>query len=754
MSNNDNNEDINPTYTLKDFENATKFATSNLNIRLLHRMYKKYPNIVSHLDINIRDATDSDYYIPPTLKHAAKVVELKFNDELCKLMSCNSFKEKTVCKETEEASYYYVGDSAYDLQCQPSCFFAVNPTYNEKKERSVDSYMLNWHNNKCKILPSFGVSWAEKTFYRSDVHYETRFNDMPTGFSRVKDDDKFSTGISYKSNEAYCKYFDRKHNSDDSCSYEWWENGLDAVLGMSLINSIKSGIRLLENGKSVFNPPDNLPKLPDKLPQEFTKEGWKNNIKADFKLPELIDTRPKLVNSTHKLLTSRHKLDASNENISTFTKKLIESTTTGVRLNTDDVYDNDQYNDGDDTTDNISHVKKRLKRSINDDDDVIKKTSKSFSDSTEKLKTNNTEKSKIENTNETNTTTNNPTTTDTNNKSHKKTKNNNDHISGAAANNDKKDWKDELTKMNETLLEILHDNKIWLYIAGGYAFDQSLKLLRKLLITIIEKSSTYIIKQIALMAGKVGTKVFLGSIRGVAIQALSRIAIQTVSKIAMGLAKIVSATFSVVTWIFVAAAFFDLILVFWDPAGYKRMHPPGYAKALYDATDIQLREVLGMSEPELTADFLIGSILTQDDMIECNIESFFDHLVYLDALTVNSDGSLLNKGPLIDLDNFNGNYNDGDFINKKNETISKRYHFNNTEFKEYNANFLKRINLNNTLNNINYVLIGFTSLFVLLNMKMLALFFLFIVLIIFVFIIIEARYNFIYDILKELNMNK
>lgn len=730
-----NNEDINPTYTIQDFENANKFATSNLHIRLLHRMHKKFPNIVSHVNVNIRDATDKDYYIPPTLKHAAKVVDLKFNEDLCKMMSCNSLKEKTTCKETDEASYYYVGDKAYDLQCQPACFFSVNPTYNEKKERSPDSYMLNWHNNKCKILPPVGVAWEEKTFYRSNVQYEVRFNDMPTGFSRIKDEDPLSTGISYKSNETYCQYFDRKLNPDDSCSFTWFEKGLDAVLGMSLINSVKSGIRYLNNGGKVFDLPTNLPKLPEKIPYEFTKEGWKKNIKDCFELPDFIDTRPKLVNSTHTLLTDRHKVDALNENISTFTQNLMNSTTTGIRLNTS------SNDDGKDETDNIEHVKKRLKRSLGDALNAFNIENKKYDPTKNKLNITSDLKLSSEK--------------NISKESGKKYDNSDKKSDKSDKNKDSKDdqpYDDKVAKILDGLLELITSAEFWEYLAISVSFDVSLIVLKKLLITLIEKTSNLIIKQLALIAGRVGTKVLLGSIRGVAIQAMTHLATQMVSKFAVGLAKITSCIASVIGWVLLAGAIFDLILTFWDPAGYNKMHPPGYAKALFDMTDAQLREMLGMSEPELTVDFLIGSVLTQDELIECNIEGFFDHLVYLDALTVNSDGSLINKGPPIDLNDFNGNVNDNDYINKKNEYIAKRYHFNNREFKEYNANFLKRINLNNTLNNINYGFIGFTALFLLLDMKMVALFFLFIVLLIFLFTLIEARYNFVYNIMKELNI--
>lgn len=281
------------SYTSDDINASTKFAEYNTNVRMLKLMHKNAPHLVSHLKITVRDATNADYYVPKSLKHAAKVMTIDMSEKLCSMLSCNPVKEQDPCTPNTAASYYYVGDNAYDIQCQPSCFnTAKKITYNEDGSRVPDVPMLNWHSGECRIVNSNIVSWLEKTFYRSDTKYETRVNDMPTGFSRVPSANKYGCGFTYKNNKTYCDYYDRSFADDGTCSLNIWETILDATVGMSVINNLKSSIRMLVNGKVPFSLPDNLPKLPD-LPKAYTLAGWRDDVDPTFVLPELIDTAPK-----------------------------------------------------------------------------------------------------------------------------------------------------------------------------------------------------------------------------------------------------------------------------------------------------------------------------------------------------------------------------------------------------------------------------------------------------------------------------
>lgn len=292
------------TFTSTDLNNAHKFAQTNQDIRLLKKLP---PHLASWLDVKLRPATNDDYFIPEVLKHAAFVLEVNPTEEFCKASSCTSVKETSTCEPLETASYYRVGDDSYDIQCQPACFNTIQKTKitEASKKRSADIGMLVWNGKakKCRYANSEIINLLEKPYWRSDVKFEKRVNDMPTGYSRVQlPNELYNTGRSYRNNAAYCQYYDKTIQDNGDCDFRIWEKGLDAVVGMSLINTVKSSIRMVSSDHP-FPLPENLPKLPDTIPLEYTLDGWKANIRADFKIPDLIDTKPR---ATAEMIQNAH----------------------------------------------------------------------------------------------------------------------------------------------------------------------------------------------------------------------------------------------------------------------------------------------------------------------------------------------------------------------------------------------------------------------------------------------------------------
>lgn len=265
-------------YTQDDLANAEKFCKPNTIIRTINKLYTKAPHLTSWLEYEIRDATLKDYYYPATLKHCSKVMTVKISKSLCENLSCNPMKEKSSCVHNEPASYYYVGDdNSYDVQCQPACFNTINVADFPKRDaKAPQTLMLNWNNasNECHLANAQTVTYLEKPFYRSKTKYEVRVNDMPTGFSRIEDKKNiFGAGMAYIPNKTYCQYYDRTLMSDLSCDLKPYEKFLDAIVGQTLINYIKSGIRMLQNNNIPFPLPE-LDPLPS-LKEIHTLEGWK-----------------------------------------------------------------------------------------------------------------------------------------------------------------------------------------------------------------------------------------------------------------------------------------------------------------------------------------------------------------------------------------------------------------------------------------------------------------------------------------------
>lgn len=323
------------SFTQLDLLNAEKFANYNYRIRLLELMYKKRPHLISYLELNDREATSDDYFIPPKMANKCRVLDVRISSYLCTKLSCNKMTERAPCTPGSDASYYWLGDDDYDVQCQPSCFNVhATKTYQHDGSRNVDMPQLNYHKGSCRLVPDSITSYLEKPFYRSSVQYERRVNDMPTGFSRVRNDRDYGCGFDYKNNDAYCRYYDRTLNADGDCSYTWSEKGLDAVIGMSFINTVKSTIRQVSGTEVYRRLPETLPfdKIPKKPRPEHTLIGWRSDVRDDFRIPpvlEIIDVNAHdRENYKRETLKSRANITPNDtspitkrnaDNVSTFT---------------------------------------------------------------------------------------------------------------------------------------------------------------------------------------------------------------------------------------------------------------------------------------------------------------------------------------------------------------------------------------------------------------------------------------------------
>lgn len=352
------------SFTQIDLLNAEKFAKYNYQIRLLELMYKKRPHLVSYLQLNDRAATADDFYIPSKLADKCRVLDVRVSEYLCAKLSCNKMMEREPCAPGLKASYYWLGDSDYDVQCQPACFnVQTRKTYQTDGSRDVDMPQLNYHKGSCRIVPDSVTSYLEKPFYRSAVQYERRVNDMPTGFSRVHNDRDYGCGFDYKNNDAYCAYYDRTLNDDGDCSYTWWEKGLDAVVGMSFINTVKSAIRQIDGTEVYARLPDNLPfdKMPKELRPEHTLEGWRADIREEFRLPpimEIID-----VNANQRETLKREILNEQRFSASTTTKNRIKRRAGLIdRNNANNTNDNDADPGNTDTKSFLSEAKEKMQQ--------------------------------------------------------------------------------------------------------------------------------------------------------------------------------------------------------------------------------------------------------------------------------------------------------------------------------------------------------------------------------------------------------
>lgn len=277
------------TYTEADKAAAYEFSKANYYIRLIQEMHRVRSNIISWLDVRIRDATQDDYYIPEALIGRAKVVTVKMTKKACEMTTCTPVRETQPCRKTDAASFYRTSESTFDVQCQAACFnTARKPTYDTTNTQVPDTPQLRWHDNTCRIVNHAVDSWETKPRWRSDTQYETRLNDLPIGFRQVPDSNPFGSGVTYRNDRAYCSFYELEYDaSTDTCATSLVDKIVGAVVGSSLLQNLKGGIKAAVNGGDALELPDYVKALPKKhLP---TVDEWLADIDKSFKVPDLID---------------------------------------------------------------------------------------------------------------------------------------------------------------------------------------------------------------------------------------------------------------------------------------------------------------------------------------------------------------------------------------------------------------------------------------------------------------------------------
>jgi hypothetical protein len=665
-------------YTTKDLENASKFARTNYRINLIRKLHEKQPQIASWLSYNIRDATQDDYYIPGALESVCKVIDIDITKEMCEMMSCTPAKEKQLCKETDEASYYHVGDDKYDVQCQPACFNATAVPATSNGVRVSDMPEMAWNDNakKCRIVNSNVKAYLEKPFYRSEVEYETRVNDFAIGFNRIDDpNDINGPGYTYTNNETYCTYFDKVFNqATKECEQSTGDFIAGAIIGGSLINTMRSAIRVLRTGVA-FPEPENLPTLPDKMEERFTRDGWRKNINTNFILPQPIDTTPKPYNTTrtkrsyhddeklNKLITSRRRAEMLNTNYSGFTLHHMRKKTPSY------VYTEDDLIPG---THQSRYIENDLEPTftkpseMNNFDNLIDDC---FNETHARLKRNATEKQQQQQ------------------KKQEKT-----NTTTTAATTKKEKAIDVTKKVLVGILQtITTDPNFYYDLNIALTFDAGLLAFRKVALKLVASLSSQSGKALIKIVGSVGTNVLSNALKDTMARSVATNLTSLAFKAIALTAKLASMAATVVGIILIIVAVMDIVLSAWDPYGYNSMLPANYPKDMFYFGQVSLRQQLGTTA-DVTFELIALKLLTKDELGQLELNTIIDKVIYLDALVVNAEGTRIDKGEPV-----NVVWTDEDELSKD-QKLQEAYReaqitgtqWNAITFEQYNRKFTKR----------------------------------------------------------------
>lgn len=562
------------SFTISDLDDAGKFTDYNYKVRLLRAMDKKAPHLVRHLTFEVRNARDEDYRIPAAIAQKCKVIDISISEKLCAKLSCNPAKEDRMCTVDDPASYYYVGDSAYDIQCQPSCFHtAPNSMYNESGATASTMNLLNYHNGKCVILPMATVTYLEKTRYRSDVLYEKRVNDMPTGFSRVKSNSPNGSGIRYTINEAYCKYYDLEFDSNGSCEMSHSDKILDTIIGMNLINTTKSAVRHIIQGEKPFPPPENLIALPRAIPHDLTVEGWREDFDKNFIFPSLI-TYDEYAPRISKKLRRRRNTETMSDKINEIVEK-------------------------------IDHGTKLI------------------------------------------------------------------------------------------LKEMFTSDRFWIDLGKDVALDGVLASTKDISKWLGEKiSKTYAKLAMQKTTNGFGEHVINAGLRSSLRATIRDVSMRAALKIVMTSAKFVALSVSVFGIFLIISTALNLLFTFWDPFGYQNMLEPSIPQDMFVAGEKALLKAAKQKNVDFGFQNLVTILLSDDEVMSIRNETFFERMIYLNALEVNSEGTRIDKGEIVHV---SGEYREVELNTAINKITAKQHNLDHIDLKLYNDRFILRVRLNKYL---------------------------------------------------------
>lgn len=163
---------------------------------------------------------------------------------------------------------------------------------------------------------------------------------------------------------------------------------------------------------------------------------------------------------------------------------------------------------------------------------------------------------------------------------------------------------------------------------------------------------------------------------------------------------------------------FDILFAFWDPYGYNNLFPPTIVGDLMANSELAFRRAAKSASASYTVDRLLHKLLTEEEILEIEVQSLFDTVIYLDALVVNSEGSRIAKGDLINVHDLNAANIESGITEAIAQNIIR---WNPETYAEYNRRFISRIDANRTLNYIAGGLLLFTSIMFMARLILLAL---------------------------------
>lgn len=154
-----------------------------------------------------------------------------------------------------------------------------------------------------------------------------------------------------------------------------------------------------------------------------------------------------------------------------------------------------------------------------------------------------------------------------------------------------------------------------------------------------------------------------------------------------------------------------VILAKWDPSGLNLVQSGQFPHVFVEGVESTLRNQLG-SHVEFTAVNALRATFDPNEMMDLTLRSMIYRIMYLDALTVNSNGDHIDKGPKITLSGA---------VEPAIAKANRLRHWDERTFAEYNEHFDMRVKSINKLQKISLAIAGLAVILALMQITLLSL---------------------------------
>lgn len=248
------------------------------------------------------------------------------------------------------------------------------------------------------------------------------------------------------------------------------------------------------------------------------------------------------------------------------------------------------------------------------------------------------------------------------------------------------------TKIMEALKNMFLNEEFLLGLGVDYIIDSFIPRIMK---TLTGRLSSMILKLTTRLGSSIGTSILRSATVATTARIVTSMAGKLVSKVVLALGRMAAMASSVVGIILIVSALMDILFAYFDPMGFNNQFPKGYLDDLQTAYDSALRQQTGLSQPELNFDVLTTYLLSENEILEISFEEFIWVFEYLDHLVVNSEGSRIDKGDELDLNEYDDE-TVNDMLDEMAANDLKIYTQN--ELKEFEENHFKRLKIVQSLN--------------------------------------------------------